>query len=130
MSAKKSGDKPEVAFTLEQVEEEVKTDLEPLRMGVRGKVIELQSPMNMEIAEFESMMSVMTTDQNSMIGELGEAGMVMRMLPAMIGEDNYQILKDAKVNLPALMNIFNRVNDYYQGEMEKAAADPKDSTSQ
>lgn len=130
MTAKKSGDKPEVAFTLEQIEEEVKTDLEPLRMSVRGKVIELESPMGMDVGAFESMMSVMTVDQDSMIGELGEAGMVMRMLPAMIGDENYQVLKDAKTSLPALMRIFSRVNDYYAGEMEKAAADPKDSTSQ
>lgn len=128
MTKPRSGDKPDVAFTLEQIEEEVVSDVAPLRMGVRGKVIELQSPMDMEASAFASVMEAVSSSK--MLGEMGEMAAMVQLLPAMIGEDNYQILLDAKISLKALIRVQERVEDYYEEALAAAGVDdPKDSTS-
>lgn len=128
MSKPRSGDKPDVAFTLEQLEEELVADVEPLRMGVRGKVIELQSPMDMEASAFSNVMEAISSSK--MLGEMGEMAAMVQLLPAMIGEDNYQILLDAKISLKALIRVQERVEEYYEEAVAAAGVDdPKDSTS-
>lgn len=128
MSAKKGGDKPEVAFTLEQLEDELTSDVEPLRMGVRGKVIELQSPMDMEAGAFSKVMDAVSSSK--MLGEMGEMAAMVQLLPAMIGEDNYQTLLDANISLKALIRVQERVEEYYDDAFSAAGVDdPKDSSS-
>lgn len=117
-----------VDFTLEQIEEEAVPSVKPLRMGVRGKVIELQSPMQMEAAALTKVLEAMS--QSAMLGELGEAAAMVQLLPSMIGEDNYQVLLDAKVSMAALMKISDKVQSYYEEALAAAGADPKDSSSQ
>ena len=126
---KKSGDKPDVAFTLEQIEQEAQDDIAPLRMGVRGKVIELKSPMAMEASAMTDVLEAMET--SAALGELGEAAAMVKLLPAMLGEENYQILIDAKVTISGLMKIQERVEAYYEAAFAAAGVDdPKDSSSQ
>lgn len=130
MTAKKtSSDKPKVAFTLEQIEAEAKPDIEPLRMGVGGKVIELKSPMEMEASAMATVLEAMNS--SAAMGELGDAGAMIQLLPAMIGEDNYQVLLDAGITIMGLMKVQERVSAYYEEAFAAAGVDdPKGSTSQ
>lgn len=128
-ASKSSGDKPQVAFTLEQIEKEAQPDIEPLRMGIKNKVIELKSPMAMEASAMSDVLAAMNA--SAAMGELGDAAAMIQLLPAMIGEDNYQILLDAKVTIAGLMKIQEKVEAYYEAAFEAAGVDdPKDSSSQ
>lgn len=128
MTARKS-DSPKVEFTLEQIEAEVRPDTEPLRMGVGGKVITIPSIMEMEADAFQNALSAMNA-KDSMMGDLGEAGAIMTLLPAMLGEDNYEVLTEAKASIGALVKVFEKVESYYQQDLDEAGVDPKGSTSQ
>ena len=127
MTAPKN-DKPKVAFTLEQIEEEARPDIEPLRMGVRGKVIELPSPMQMEASKMVEVLDAIST--SAAMTEMGESAQVIKLLPAMIGQDNYDLLIDAKVSIGGLMKIYEKVEEYYEEAFAAAGVDPKDSASQ
>jgi hypothetical protein len=130
-SSSKSDTPGKVSFTLEEIEAETADDaIEPLRISVRGKVMELKSPLDMEIRSFEDIVAAMSADQDSLVGDLGEAGAMLRLFPAMIGEENFQTLKDAHVTLPVMMALFQKVQEYYGQAMEQLGADPKDSTSE
>jgi uncharacterized surface protein with fasciclin (FAS1) repeats len=128
-TSKKGSDKPKVAFTLDQIEQEAHPDIEPLRMGVNGKVIELRSPMDMEASALVDLLEAM--EQNAQMSELGEAAQAIKMLPVLLGEENYQILLDAKASFPALMKISEKVEAYYEEAFAAAGVDdPKGSSSQ
>lgn len=128
-ATKKNGDKPQVAFTLEQIEQEAQPDIEPLRMGVRGKVIELRSPLELEASAMTDVLEAM--NESAQLGELGEVASMIKLLPAMIGEENYQTLLDAKVSIAGLMKIQEKVDAYYEAAFEAAGIDdPKASSSQ
>lgn len=129
MTSPNSGDKPKVAFTLEQIESEARPDVEPLRMGVGGKTIVIPSMMEMDANEFQNALTAMNS-KDSVVGELGEAGAMMQLLPIMIGEKNYQVLVDAKASIGALILTFKKAEEYYQENLEDAGVDPKGSTSQ
>ncbi|MGO2819426.1 MAG: hypothetical protein ACTIA5_01405 [Brachybacterium tyrofermentans] len=128
-ASKQSGDKPQIAFTLEQIEQEAQPDIEPLRMGVKGKVIELKSPMAMEASSMATVLEAMNA--SAQMGELGDAAAMIQLLPAMIGEENYQTLLDAKVTIAGLMKIQEKVEAYYEAAFAAVGVDdPKDSSSQ
>lgn len=127
MTARKN-DKPKVAFTLEQIEEEARPDIEPLRMGVRGKVIELPPPMQMEASAMVEVLDALSA--SAAMTEMGETAQMIKLLPAMIGQDNYQILVDAKISIGGLMKVQEKVEAYYEEAFAAAGVDPKDSASQ
>lgn len=128
-TSKKGSDKPKVAFTLEQIEQEAQPDIEPLRMGVAGKVIELPSPMAMEASAMTSVLEAL--EESAQLSELGEAASMIKLLPKMLGEENFKILLDAKVSMAALFKIQEKVEAYYQEAFEAMGVDdPKDSSSQ
>lgn len=128
MTHQPNSDTPDVALTLDQLEAEVADNVAPLRMDVRGKIIELQSPMDMEAGAFSRVMDALNSSK--MLGEMGEVAAVVQLLPAMIGEENYQTLVDAKISLKALIKLQEKVEAYYDEALAAAGVDdPKGSTS-
>ncbi len=123
-----SSDKPDVAFTLEQLEQEVSGGVEPLRMGVGGKVIVLPSLMQMEADALVDVLEALEASET--MAAMGQAGMVMKLLPKMIGQDNFDILREAGISLGALVKVFDKVEAYYADAVEAAGVeDPKGSSS-
>lgn len=116
-------------LTLEQLEAEVAPTGKPFRFRVDAdRVLELKSPLHMGAAAFERVMSAMNSSQA--LGEMGEVAAVVQLLPAMIGEDNYQVLLDADISLMALVRLQEKVEAYYSQELASIGVDdPKGSTS-
>lgn len=128
-TSKKGSDKPKVAFTLDQIEQEARPDVEPLRMGVGGKVLELPPPMDMKASALVDLLGAL--EESAHLSEIGEAAQAIKLLPMMLGEEAYQTLLDEGASFLALMKIQEKVEAYYEDSFAALGVDdPKDSSSQ